>query len=170
MATRRRRFLLRAGLGLLVVAVLLQLVPYGRDHTNPPVTQEAPWPDGRARELATAACYDCHSNQTRWPPQSYVAPFSWLLTRDVEQGRDELNFSIWDEDDGEADDAADAVADGSMPPRRYVLVHPDANLDAAERQVLVDALEALDRARGGGDRSGPGGGGDGEDRSGPGGG
>jgi Haem-binding domain len=64
----------------------------------------------------------------------------------------------WDEDDGEADDAADAVADGSMPPRRYVLVHPDAALSGAERQVLVDALEAMDRARGGGDRSGPGGG------------
>ena len=121
----------------------MQLVPYGRDHTNPPVTQDAPWPDGRARELATAACYDCHSNQTRWPPQSHVAPFSWLLTRDVEQGRDKLNFSTWDEDDGEAD----AVADGSMPPRRYVLVHPDAALSGAERQVLVDALEAMDQAR-----------------------
>jgi hypothetical protein len=160
MATRRRRFLLRAGLGLLAVAVLLQLVPHGRDHTNPPVTEDAPWPDGRARELATAACYDCHSNQTRWPPQSYVAPFSWLLTRDVEQGRAELNLSTWDSDDGEADDAAEAVADGSMPPRRYLLVHPDAALSDAERQVLVDALEAIDRARrgGGGDRSGPGGG------------
>jgi Haem-binding domain len=56
----------------------------------------------------------------------------------------------WDEDDGEADDAADAVAEGSMPPRRYVPVHPDAALDEAERQVLVDALEAMDRARGGG--------------------
>jgi hypothetical protein len=54
-----------------------------------------------------------------------------------------------------------------MPPRRYLLVHPDANLSAAERQVLVEALEAMDRARGGGDRSGPGGD---EDRSGPGGG
>jgi hypothetical protein len=74
MRTRRRRLLARAGLGLLAVAVLAQLVPYGRDHTNPPVTQDAPWPDGRARELATAACYDCHSNQTRWPPQSHVAP------------------------------------------------------------------------------------------------
>jgi hypothetical protein len=159
MATKRRRFLLRAGLGLLAVAVVLQLVPYGRDHTNPPVTRDAPWPDGRARELATAACYDCHSNQTRWPPQSYVAPFSWLLTRDVEQGRDELNFSTWGSDDGEADDAAEAVAEGSMPPRRYVLVHPDAALSDAERQVLADALEAMDRARGGGgDRSGPGGG------------
>ena len=160
MATRRRRFLVRGGLGLLAVAVLLQLVPYGRDHTNPPVTQDAPWPDGRARELATAACYDCHGSQTRWPPQSYVAPFSWLLTRDVEQGRDELNFSTWDEDDGEADDAAEAVAEGSMPPRRYMLVHPDAALSDAERQVLVEALEAIDRARrgGSGDRSGPGGG------------
>jgi hypothetical protein len=150
MRARRRRLLVRAGLGLLAVAVLLQLVPYGRDHTNPPVTEDAPWPDGRARELATAACYDCHSNQTRWPPQSYVAPFSWLLTRDVEQGRDELNFSTWDEDDGEADDAAEAVADGSMPPRRYVLVHPDAALSEEERQVLVAALEAMERARGGG--------------------
>jgi len=162
MRTLRRRILVRAGLGLFAVAVLLQLVPYGRDHTNPPVTQDAPWPDGRARELATTACYDCHSNQTRWPPQSYVAPFSWMVTRDVEQGREALNFSTWfsagDEDDGEADDAAKEVADAEMPPRRYLLVHPDAALSDAERQVLVEALEAMDRARGG-DRSGPGGGG-----------
>jgi hypothetical protein len=170
MRTRRRRILLRAGLGLFAVAVALQLVPYGRDHTNPPVTEDAPWPDGRARELATAACYDCHSNETRWPPQSFVAPFSWLLARDVEQGRAALNFSTWDSDDGEADDAADAVADGEMPPRRYLLAHPDAALSEAEKQVLIDALEAMDEARrGGGDRSGPGGDRD-EDRSGPGGG
>ena len=98
---------------------------------------------------------------TRLAAPSYVTPFSWLVTRDVEQGRGELNFSTWDEDDGGADDAADAVAEGSMPPRRYVLVHPDAALGEAERQVLVDALEAMDRARGGGDgdNSGPGGGG-----------
>jgi hypothetical protein len=58
MATRRRTLLLRAGLGLFAVAVLLQLVPYGRDHPNPLVTQDAPWPDGRSRELATSACYE----------------------------------------------------------------------------------------------------------------
>ena len=57
-----------------------------------------------------------------------------------------------------------------MPPRRFVLAHPDAALSDAERQLLVDALEAMDRTRGGGDRSGPGGGDGGEDRSGPGGG
>src|SRR5215208_6243379 len=168
MGTGRRRFLVREGLGLLAVAVLLQLVPYGRDHTNPPVTEDAPWPDGRARELATAACYDCHSNQTRWPIQSFIAPFSWMIARDVSQGREALNFSTWDEDDGEADDAAEEIADATMPPRRFVLAHPDAALSEAERQLLVDALEAMDRARGGGDHSGRGGGD--EDRSGPGGG
>jgi hypothetical protein len=93
-----------------------------------------------------------------------------MVARDVEQGREALNFSTWAEDDGEADDAAEVVTEGEMPPRRYLLVHPDAALSDAERQVLVEALEAMDRARGGGDRSGPGGGGDDEDRSGPGGG
>ena len=101
----------------------------------------------------------------RWPLQSWVAPFSWMIARDVEQGRDKLNFSTWDEDDGEADDAAEEVADATMPPRRFVLAHPDAALSDAERQLLVDALEAMDRARGG-----RGGGDGGEDRSGPGGG
>jgi hypothetical protein len=91
-----------------------------------------------------------------------------MIARDVEQGREALNFSTWDEDDGEADDAAEEVADATMPPRRFVLAHPDAALSEAERQVLVDALEAMDRARGGGDHSGRGGGD--EDRSGPGGG
>jgi Haem-binding domain len=155
-----RKVLLRAGLGLLVVAVLLQLLPFGRLGADPPVTRDAPWPNGRARELAVAACYDCHSNQTRRPLYSRIAPMSWLITRDVEQGRDKLNFSTWEGSGGDAHDAAEATADGSMAPRRYTLIHPDAALSAAERQVLVDALEAMGGGRGGrggGDRSGPGG-------------
>jgi Haem-binding domain len=82
----------------------------------------------------------------------------WMVARDVEQGREALNFSTWDTDDGEADDAAEVVADAEMPPRRYLLVHPDAALSDAERQVVVEALEAMDRDRGG-DRGGPGAGG-----------
>jgi hypothetical protein len=70
MATRRRRILLRAGLGPLAVAVLVQLVPYGRDHTNPPVTRDAPWPDGRTRELpprpATRLAVPLHKHSGRW--------------------------------------------------------------------------------------------------------
>jgi heme-binding protein len=100
-----------------------------------------------------AACYDCHSNLTRRPLYSRVAPFSWLVTRDVEQGREKLNFSTWEGKGGDARDAAETIAEASMPPRRYLLLHPDANLTDAERRLLVEALEGM----GGGDRSGRGG-------------
>jgi len=153
MRTPGRKVLLRAGLGLLLVAVLLQLLPFGRLGANPPVTRDAPWPNGRARELAVAACYDCHSNQTRRPLYSRVAPFSWLVARDVEQGREKLNFSTWEGSGGDARDAAETIVEGSMPPRRYLPLHPDARLTEDERRLLVQALEGM-----GGDRGGPGGG------------
>jgi hypothetical protein len=120
----------------------VQLVPYGHDHSNPPVVQDAPWPDAASRQLAVGACYDCHSNESEWPVYSYVAPMSWLVRNDVDEGRAALNFSEWNHP-GEVDDAADAVVDGSMPPRAYELAHPDARLDDAERRRLVDALVQL---------------------------
>jgi len=141
----RRRQIVRP---LLVVgvatALAIQLVPYGWPQTDPPVRVDAPWPDEQAAELARTACYSCHSNEPDRPFYAYVAPMSWLVRRDISQARDELNFSEWDRDAGEADDAVDALLDGSMPPRRYTLVHRDAALSDAERRVLVDALRAME--------------------------
>jgi hypothetical protein len=122
---------------------------------------------GNPRVQAGGGCQDCHSNR----PAAELRRAA-LLAGHPGRGAGPRRAQLLDldSDDGGADDAAEAVADGSMPPRRYVLVHPDAALSAEERQVLVAALEAMERARGGGrDRSGPGSGG-GEDRSGPGGG
>lgn len=127
------------------VLLLMQLVPYGWEHPNPPVAEDAPWPTASAERLARAACYDCHSNETDWPIHSYIAPASWLVRRDVEQGRDELNFSRWDRDDGEADDAVEALLDGTMPPDRYTVLHRDAALSDAELAELVAALEQMER-------------------------
>jgi hypothetical protein len=140
----------RAGLGVLALLLLIQLVPYGWSHPNPPVTQDAPWPDAESARLARDSCYACHSNETDWPAYSYVAPMSWLVRYDVEAGRDELNFSAWDRDDGEADDAAETVREGSMPLDRYTVIHRGARLSDAEADRLVAALDALDRNDGGG--------------------
>ena len=140
---RVRRFIRRAILvgGLLFLGV--QAVPYGWAKPNPPVTAPAVWPGAESESIARASCYACHSNETDWPPYSYVAPASWLVRFDVEAGRDELNFSEfaarWD-----AEDAADAVEDGSMPPARYTLMHRSARLTAAERAALVAAFEAME--------------------------
>lgn len=154
-----RRYLKPVLLTLGGVFVAMQLVPYGWDHSNPPVTQDAPWPSAEARAIAVRACYDCHSNETDWPVYSYVAPMSWLVRRDVENGRAVLNFSTWDrEQEADADDAADEVEDGDMPLRQYTLIHRDANLSDEEQRVLIDALEEMEE--GGDDRD------DDEDRSG----
>lgn len=166
--SRVRRILGRTALGALALFLLIQLVPYGWRHSNPPVTLEAPWPDAESAAIARESCYSCHSNETDWPPYSYVAPFSWLVRSDVDSGRDELNFSTWDRDDGEADDAIESIVAGSMPPDRYTMIHRGARLSDEEAQRLVDALAALDAQRdnGGGDGSGGPDGGDGDGDSG----
>jgi len=134
--------LMSAALGVLVVSLVIQLVPYGRDHSNPPVTAEPTWDSPRTRELAVAACYDCHSNEVEWPWYSNVAPISWSTQRHVDDGREDLNFSEWDRPQEEADEAVETIVDGEMPPLYYMLTHPDARLSDAEKQELVDGLTA----------------------------
>lgn len=141
---RNLRWLRPALVAGLVLLLAIQLVPYGRDHPNPPVSQAAPWPSAQAEQIAQRSCVACHSNTTTWPWYSHVAPASWLVTMDVLEGRDELNFSTWDRDAGEADDAIETVREGTMPPLRYVMMHPSARLTDQEASILIDALRAME--------------------------
>jgi len=136
-----RRFFRRAALVLLVLLVAAQFLPYGRSHTNPPVTREPLWDSPRTRELAVRTCFDCHSNETKWPWYSHVAPASWLLERDVTEGREHLNFSEFDRPQKHADDAAHEVEEGEMPLWFYPPLHPSMRLDDAETQELIQGLK-----------------------------
>ena len=137
-----RRLGLAAGGIAVALLLLIQLVPYGRNHLNPAPGQEPAWNSPQTRELAVRACYDCHSNETAWPWYTNVAPLSWLAQRDVEKGRRELNFSQFDRPSREAREAAETVQKGTMPPRYYVVLRPEANLTAAERETLIRGLQA----------------------------
>jgi hypothetical protein len=135
-------------IGLAGLLLVIQLVPYGRDHSNPPVVQEPDWDRPRTRELAVRACFDCHSNETRWPWYSHVAPVSWLLQWDVDEGRRIVNFSEWHRPYEEASESAETVIEGEMPPWYYVILHPPAKLTAEEKSDLVRGLTAtLESAR-----------------------
>jgi mono/diheme cytochrome c family protein len=137
-----RKWLLRAAVVIALALALVQLVPYGRDHTNPAVTREVKWDSARTRELAVGACYDCHSNLTEWPWYSSVAPVSWLVYSDVREGREKLNFSQWDRAQGEeGDEVAEVVREGSMPPLQYKPLHPAGRLSEAERDELARGIE-----------------------------
>jgi hypothetical protein len=138
----------RVALGAAALLLALQLVPYGWRHENPPDKTVARFPDERSAALWKVACADCHSNRTSWPIWSFVAPISWLVRSDVDAGRKELNVSDWERYDGKADDAADEIEDGTMPPDKYTLLHPDAKLSDEEKQALIDALNAMGEGRG----------------------
>ncbi len=134
-----RKWLIRSAFAVVAVLLLIQLVPFGRNHENPPVTAEPVWDSAQTRELAVRACFDCHSNETKWPWYSNVAPISWTVQHDVDSGRDELNFSEWNGDQ-EGDEAAETVREGSMPPWQYTLAHPEARLSDAELAQLEAGL------------------------------
>jgi hypothetical protein len=126
---------------LLAAVILIQFIPYGHNHNNPPVTKEPPWSAPQTRELFRRACFDCHSNQTVWPWYSRVAPVSWLVQNDVDTGRSHLNFSEWDRAQRHAKDVAAEVKPGDMPLPYYLPMHPAARLTEAEKQALLDGAE-----------------------------
>jgi mono/diheme cytochrome c family protein len=136
-----RALVRRAVLAVFGLALLIQLVPYGRAHANPRPGQEPAWATPQTRALAQRACFDCHSSRTQWPWYSNVAPVSWLVQHDVDEGREKLNF-----DDPnrlrEARDAAETVLDGEMPLRVYLILHPEARLTGQEQQELAQGLAA----------------------------
>jgi len=134
---------------MVVVFVLMQLIVPSR--TNPPVlpghdlfaTNPPPREIGL---MLRAACYDCHSHETRWPWYSHVAPLSWGIAHDVNEGRESLDFSDWPHDDPDAiarrfDDMSQQLEEGAMPMRKYTLLHPEARLTPEQKKELIQWLD-----------------------------
>jgi hypothetical protein len=124
--------------------VLIQFIPYGKDHSNPPVVNEPNWDSQQTQNLAKIACYDCHSNETVWPWYTNVAPISWLVYRDVVDGRRRFNFSDWQNSRiREPGELASTVIEGEMPPIQYLPMHPSARLSTSQKTQLSDGLQKL---------------------------
>jgi cytochrome c551/c552 len=129
---------------VLVVFLAIQLLPLGKDHTNPPVLSEPAWDSPETRAIAKKGCFDCHSNETVWPWYSNVAPMSWFVQMDVEEAREEMNFSEWERFAGKksAEVIINMVQSGQMPPARYSILHPEARLSDTEKEKFFSGLNA----------------------------
>ena len=109
---------------------------------NPPTSAEIVAPP-EIRRILDRSCYDCHSNETRWPSYSYIAPASWLVAGDVHKARLRLNLSNWPDSIAPGVDCyfkrriAERAENGEMPPLRYRLLHPSAGLTAEDRVLLA---------------------------------
>lgn len=140
---RWTKWLLLAGFALVAVA---QVVPIAG--TNPPadpahaISAMVPVPPVVVGILERA-CQDCHSNRTVWPWYGKVAPISWLVVNDVNEGRHELNLSDWARytprrQDRKLKEICEQVERGEMPMRIYTVVHPQAKLTASDRKAICD--------------------------------
>lgn len=130
---------------LIGLVIVIQLIPSGRpaiiDENPNDLFQNNQIPDS-VENLVKAACYDCHSNESKFPWYAYVAPVSWLVNRDINIGREHMNFSDW-ESFSKVDKAkylgelAEEVEDGVMPMPIYILMHPEAKLTVKQREMIV---------------------------------
>jgi len=131
-------------LSVVALAVAAQLVPVNRD--NPPIGVGIVAPD-RVAPTLRRACYDCHSHETAWPWYAYVAPASWLVARDVHEGRRHVNFSDWGaysapEQQRRLLDIADEAKEGGMPPWYYAPFHAGSALSQADVDTIVGWAES----------------------------
>ena len=123
---------------LIIVLIGIQFVPLSK--TNPPVTGEIKAP-ADVMEILRTSCYDCHSNEVKWPWYSNIAPGSWLVVYDVNEAREHINFSEWDSYSAEdrADDIEEIweeVEEGEMPLWYYLPLHPEAKLSDAQKEII----------------------------------
>ena len=119
---------------------IIQLIPINR--TNPAVVEDITAPP-HIKSILKRACYDCHSHETVWPWYSSIAPVSWLLAWDVSEGREELNFSTWNQYSDKKrmkklKELVEEVEEGEMPPWFYLPLHPEAHLSSEDRQQLQE--------------------------------
>lgn len=138
--------------GLLVLALVVMQF-FQPERTNPVSDPRASFeavvkPPHEVVSSMKRACHDCHSNQTVWPWYSNIAPVSWLIASDVNEGRARLNFSDWTQAgaDGEKPEIGELCSEvqaGKMPLRFYTALHPQAKLSSRE----VAALCALSVAQ-----------------------
>jgi heme-binding protein len=127
-----------------VLGALLVGAQFIRFDHQLPAAGQGPAAPPEVEAVLHRACYDCHSNQPQWPWYGNVAPVSWLLQRDVDNGRRRLNFSEWDAYASDPETARHkleeirtAMAGEDMAPWYYRLLHPGARLTAAQRDVVI---------------------------------
>ena len=136
-----------AGIALVSAIVVLVAAQFFRpQRTNPTSDPKESFeavmqPPAEVASILDRSCRDCHSNRTTWPWYSHVAPVSWLVVQDVEQGRKRLNLSEWGRRDAaharsQLNEMCEQVRRGEMPMWYYLTLHPTAKLTETEVSTI----------------------------------
>ncbi len=139
---------------MLVLFVLLQLWPRTAANQHKVEPQSAinsvyEVPDSVLTILKTA-CYDCHSNNTRYPWYSKLQPFSWWLNKHIEEGKKELNFDQFaayslKRRKRKLESVMSQIKQDKMPLGSYTIIHRDAKLTTAQKQIIFDWIQRIQK-------------------------
>lgn len=99
--------------------------------------------DPKVAQIFDRSCADCHSNKTRWPWYTQIAPVSWFVIDHVNEGRDEMNFSQWgsyerSEQKHLLEGICELVREDAMPLSSYTPLHPGSKLTEADVKTICD--------------------------------
>lgn len=138
---------------VVIFACLFILAQFSRPARTNPVVDQSLALESRVQvsplvsAIIDRSCSDCHSNKTRWPWYSNVAPVSWFVIDHVNEGRQNLNFSEWGrytkrDTDGRLKQICQEVKAGAMPLSSYTPLHPGSKLSAEDKKILCDWANA----------------------------
>jgi hypothetical protein len=139
----------KIGAGLLIVFVIIQFIRPDRNTSAGPmpddITTLVSAPDG-VMSLLHRACYDCHSNNTRYPWYMNVQPMAWMMAKHVREGKEQLNFSEFGgysprRQVSKLTGIANSIRQNTMPLQSYLLMHRSARLSAAEKMLIKDWVQ-----------------------------
>lgn len=125
----------------LIIFIVMQFIQ--TDKTNPTVDKNIEIKaNAEVMKIFKTACYDCHSNETIYPWYSKIAPFSWVVSNHINEGRKALNFSTWENysDEEKKEHLKDIYRTvyASMPLQSYLWIHDDAILTKEQRTLIRD--------------------------------
>lgn len=140
-------------LGIIAVLVGIQLIPIDRTHAPVEATKNFVTIENTPREIQTLiknACYDCHSNEVKYPWYAYIAPISWSVKNHINEGQEHLNFSEWGTYNKELkkrmmQKSVEEVENRKMPLSGYLPLHPEARLTAEQRQMMIQYFQQIEQ-------------------------
>ncbi len=137
----------------LILFVLLVIQFFRIDKTNPTIATALEFttvnntPNG-VKSILQGTCFDCHSNETKYPWYSNIQPIAWWMKNHINEGREELNFSEWADysDKKKAkilEECMEMIQEKEMPPAYYAYMHSAAKLDDSKHKLLLDYFSGL---------------------------
>ena len=136
---------------MVAIVLVIQVIPVERNVSTVPAgqsfekTEKVP---ANVAAILKVSCYDCHSNNTRYPWYSELQPGAWFMARHIKKGKEELNFDEFNNYSKRRKKAKiksiiSQIEKDEMPLKSYRMMHGNARLSADEKKELLDFFNTI---------------------------